>query len=197
MSAPVILSSVLDAAIKDQPWYRRYSNTITAAAAGVVALGTWVTMTWTDLPPVVATIIGGVVMVAGVLAQRSTKNGLTPRGTRETLDVIAPTIEGVVADAAAGARQTAGDVLDAHRAQIPDAIEAKLDGLLAALGQQQASPQASANISAPSMSSDTLDLARSRGWSEHDPRFLGLPPEQSAQRFLDALDTSPGGRHVL
>ncbi|WFN94182.1 hypothetical protein [Gordonia sihwensis] len=160
MSAPVILSSVLDAAIKDQPWYRRYSNTITAAAAGVVALGTWVTMTWTDLPPVVATIIGGVVMVAGVLAQRSTKNGLTPRGTRETLDVIAPTIEGVVADAAAGARQTAGDVLDAHRA-------------------------------------DTLDLARSRGWSEHDPRFLGLPPEQSAQRFLDALDTSPGGRHVL
>lgn len=162
MSAADMLGPVLDAAVIQQPWYRRWSNTVVMACTGLVTLATWLTATWTDMPPVVASIIGGIVLVASVLIQRSTRNGLTPRGTRETIDALAPKVDQAIADAAATARQTAGDLAGQARIVVPGSVD------------------------------DLIDIARSRGWTEHDPRFLGLPPADAARRFLDALS----GRHA-
>ncbi|MGB3602706.1 MAG: hypothetical protein WBA38_04035 [Gordonia sp. (in: high G+C Gram-positive bacteria)] len=75
-----MIGTILDAALKTQPWYARYANTIVMACSMLVTLGTWATATYTDLPPAVAVVIGSVVAVASVLVTRATPNGITPRG---------------------------------------------------------------------------------------------------------------------
>lgn len=134
-----IVEAVLDVAVVNQPWYKRYAGTVTAAASGVVALGTWVTATWTDLPASVATVLGVVVLVASILAQRATKNGLTPRGNTDVADVL----------------DTAADV-------------------------------------ATETVGDLVDFAKSLGWTEHDPRYIGMTAIESARAFLESTNQ---GRH--
>ena len=97
--APAI-EDALARALEAQPWWRRWSNTVVAFASATVTLGTWAAATWTDMPPALATVLGAVVMVAGVLAQRSTRNGFTPRGNVD----VAAALRGVAAPAIRPAR---------------------------------------------------------------------------------------------
>lgn len=80
-----MIGTVLDAALRAQPWYARYANTVVMAASMLVTLGTWVTATYTDLPPAAAVVIGSVVAVASVLVARATPNGITPRGNAKVV----------------------------------------------------------------------------------------------------------------
>lgn len=75
-----ILLDELRAQMADQPWYQRFSNTVTSAA-GAVVLILWVAIAagvGVD-QEVLASVAGaiGVLTTAGVL---KTKNGITPRG---------------------------------------------------------------------------------------------------------------------
>lgn len=177
MNAYDVIGHALDSALVKQPWYRRYANTITAAASGLVVLGTWTATTVSGLPEWAATTIGGVVAVAAILAQRATPNGVTPRSNRQVVDAVAPRV-----DAAATA---AGELMD--RLQLPVRVEAKLDqvldGVRDALGVATVEDQDLG---------DVIANARARGWSEHDPRYTGLTTAESARRYLAAL----GGRHT-
>lgn len=80
-----MIGTVLDAALRTQPWYARYANTIVMACSMLVTLGTWVTATYTDLPPAVAVAVGSLVAVASVLVARATPNGITPRGNAKVV----------------------------------------------------------------------------------------------------------------
>ena len=74
-------------------------------------LGTWATATWTGMPQTAATVLGAVVMDCRVLAQRATRNGLTPQGNAD----VATALRGV-APVGGAAGYTAGDLM-AMRAQ--------------------------------------------------------------------------------
>lgn len=142
------IEDALAAALQAQPWWRRWSNTICAFASATVTLGTWATATWTGMPQTAATVLGAVVMVAGVLAQRATRNGLTPRGNAD----VATALRGVAPRSAAMRAQRFAD----------------------------------------DVAGTVVDRARAAGWSEHDPRYLGLAAGDAAQAFLAAV----GGRHT-
>ena len=159
MNAQQILTGALIDAIAEQPWWRRYAGTVTAAATGLVALIGWVTATWTSLPPAVSTILGAVLMVASVVAQRATRNGLTPRGAQDTVDALRDRVDTAITDTVQSAVE-----------QVADAMSRDL----------------------PQPAVDVIEMARERGWTEHDPRFLGLAAEDAARRFLAALT----GRHA-
>lgn len=186
MISTTVLESVLKVAILDQPWYRRYANTVTALAAGLVVLGTWVTATWVDLPAWAATAIGTVVMVASVLAQRATKNGLTPRGTKETLDVLTPQIE----RGERLVRETAGEVAERAQGALlaqQQNLERRLDDLIERIDVGGRHALRETVDAASDAVDDPIALATERGWVEHDPRFLGLSPKQAAIEYLQAL----------
>lgn len=152
------IEDALAAALQAQPWWRRWSNTICAFASAMVTLGTWATATWTGMPQTAATVLGAVVMVAGVLAQRATRNGLTPRGNAD----VATALRGV-APRSAAPRYTAGDLMAMRAQRFADDVAGTV-----------------------------VDRARAAGWSEHDPRYLGLAAGDAAQASLVA---EPGGRH--
>jgi len=117
MSVDRIIADALMDALAEQPWYRRYSNTVTAFASATVTLGTWAAATWTDLHPHRATVLGVVVMVAGVIAQRATQNGLTPRSDVTVLDALTGVGEQIEAQARRGV-------------ELPADLTAKLDEII-------------------------------------------------------------------
>jgi hypothetical protein len=87
------LLDVLD----QQPWWRRYANTITTAAGGIVTMGTWVATTDLGLPHPAQAAVGAIVFGASVVAARATRNGTTPRGSKELLGAVVPAITDALA----------------------------------------------------------------------------------------------------
>lgn len=178
MNAYDTLGQALDSALVRQPWYRRYANTITATAGVIVTLGTWTLTTVNGLPEWAAVGIGAAVGVLAVVAQRATPNGITPRGNRAIVDVAAPRIDAAVA--------ASGEVMD--RLQLPVRVENKLDevldGVRDALGVVPATgPRHALAVTDPG---EVIEKARAYGWTEHDPRYLGLTTAESARRYLAA-----------
>jgi hypothetical protein len=86
--------------LDQQPWYRRFAGTITTAAGGVATLGTWALSTELGLPRPVQLALGVLVMVAGIVAARATRNGATPRGDGRVLDVVIPAVVDAIGDGA-------------------------------------------------------------------------------------------------
>ena len=77
----------LRAKLEAQPWYARFSNTVTSAV-GSLALIIWlVTANGVEFPGGVSTGIGSGIAVLTVLGVLKTKNGVTPRGI-ETVERI-------------------------------------------------------------------------------------------------------------
>lgn len=60
-----------------QPWWKKYSNTVTAIVAGLVVLAGWITTTGIELPQWMTVLVGVVLFVGSVLGIRTTKNGIT------------------------------------------------------------------------------------------------------------------------
>ncbi|WP_078345071.1 hypothetical protein [Mycobacteroides chelonae] len=84
-------NAVIDA-LAAQPWWKRYANTVTTAAGGLVTLGTWALTTELGLPRPVQIALGVMVLVASVVASRATKNGVTPRGNTDVLGAVIPAV---------------------------------------------------------------------------------------------------------
>lgn len=93
----VAAADAIARAIKAQPWYRRYSGTVAAVAGVAVAFGTSDLVSVVGAPRWVDALVTFAVAVFVGVAARLTPNGLTPRGTKQTLDVIAdvPATRGV------------------------------------------------------------------------------------------------------
>lgn len=92
-------NAVIDALIA-QPWWKRYANTVTTAAGGLVTLGTWALTTELGLPRPVQIGLGVLVLVASVVASRATRNGVTPRGNSDVLGAVIPAVTAAVEPAA-------------------------------------------------------------------------------------------------
>lgn len=70
----------LRAKLEAQPWYARFSNTVTSAV-GALAIVIWLAAAnGVDLPGGVETGVGSALAVLTVLGVLKTKNGITPRG---------------------------------------------------------------------------------------------------------------------
>ncbi|GAC71040.1 hypothetical protein [Gordonia soli] len=64
--------------LESQPWYARFSNTVTSAV-GAAGLIVWLLVSnGVDIPGQVETGIGSVIAVLTVLGVLKTKNGITP-----------------------------------------------------------------------------------------------------------------------
>ena len=65
--------------LQEQPWYHRFSNTVTAGVGAVVLLVWLLTSSGVDLPDGVEKGIAAAISLLTVLGVRATKNGTTPR----------------------------------------------------------------------------------------------------------------------
>ena len=81
MSAPLPENEYIDALraqLEEQPWYRRFANTVTSGV-GVLSIIVWLLVfTGTDIPDSVGKWVTGVLAVLTVLGVLKTKNGITP-----------------------------------------------------------------------------------------------------------------------
>lgn len=75
------------AEMNKQPWWKKYSNTVTAIVAGLVVLAGWITTTGIDLPQWASAFVGVVLFVGSVLGIRTTKNGLTESVVEKVADI--------------------------------------------------------------------------------------------------------------
>lgn len=74
---PGILDDLLRATLANQPWWRKYSNTVTAVFFAALQ-GAWLLIsTGIDLPNAVVVGIAGLVLVGNVLGINGTRNGVT------------------------------------------------------------------------------------------------------------------------
>ena len=101
MNANDMIAGALAGAVEDQPWYKRYSNTVVVALTAIVGLAGVLASAGFGAPMWLTAALGGIVAVGQPLIQRLTKNGMTPRGVDQTLSVIAPAVEEAVASARA------------------------------------------------------------------------------------------------
>lgn len=70
-----------------QPWWKKYSNTVTAIVAGLVVFAGWITTTGIDLPQWATALIGVVLFIGSVLGIRTTKNGITESVVEKVADI--------------------------------------------------------------------------------------------------------------
>ena len=74
--------------LETQPWYARFSNTVTSAVGGLAIVIWLLAANGFDLPDGAQTGIGSALAVLTVLGVLKTKNGVTPRGI-ETVETAA------------------------------------------------------------------------------------------------------------
>jgi hypothetical protein len=86
------------AEMERQPWWKKYSNTVTAAISGVVVFLGWILTTGVGLPHWATITTGAILFLASVLGIHATPDGLTePTITRilampdSPLKQVAPT----------------------------------------------------------------------------------------------------------
>ena len=65
--------------LEEQPWYRRFANTVTSAVGGVLLIAWLLTTSGVDLPDGVEKGVASAIALLTVLGVLKTKNGLTPR----------------------------------------------------------------------------------------------------------------------
>lgn len=76
----------LQAAIREQPWYKRYSNTAVALASGLTAFVVWAGGNSIELPEYVILPIGILLVALQTLGIRATPNGIAPSTVQKTTD---------------------------------------------------------------------------------------------------------------
>jgi len=79
MNGQDLLADLLRSQLEQQPWYRKYANTVTAALTAVVGLIWTAVSAGVEVPPEL--IAGGLVLLqfAGVVGIKATRNGVTQR----------------------------------------------------------------------------------------------------------------------
>lgn len=87
-----ILVDQLRDQISQQPWYERFSNTVTSAV-GAVALIVWVAVAaGLDVPAESLSAVAAVISVLTTAGVLKTRNGLTPRGV-DRIEHVATTAD--------------------------------------------------------------------------------------------------------
>ena len=138
MSLDRIVGNVLADALYHQPWWKRYANTIVAGLTMTATLITWILMSWADAPNIVKTTLGAAAVIIGILLQRATPNGVTPRGNQQLQTKVAAELEH-------------------YQVQARDVVTDLADPIAAAV---------------------------ERGFSEHDPRYIGMTTIAAARAYL-------------
>jgi hypothetical protein len=64
--------------LDEQPWYRRYANTVTQVATGATVLVWWVLTSGIEMTTWVQYGVGAVLFLGGVVRTKQTRNGMTP-----------------------------------------------------------------------------------------------------------------------
>ncbi|QAU06376.1 hypothetical protein SEA_WHOSEMANZ_50 [Gordonia phage WhoseManz] len=83
----------LRAQLEAQPWYRRFANTVTAAA-GLLSLLIWTLIAnGVEIPGEVGTAIGSALGLLTLLGLLKTPNGITPRGVERVEDAASKAAE--------------------------------------------------------------------------------------------------------
>lgn len=79
MNGQELLADLLRSQLEQQPWYRKYANTVTAAVTALVGLLWTAVSAGVAVPPEL--IAGGLVLLqfAGVIGIKATRNGVTQR----------------------------------------------------------------------------------------------------------------------
>lgn len=79
MNGQDLLADLLRAQLEQQPWYRKYANTVTAALTAMVGLVWTAVSAGVEVPPEL--IAGGLVLLqfAGIVGIKATRNGVTQR----------------------------------------------------------------------------------------------------------------------
>lgn len=79
MNGQDLLADLLRYQLEQQPWYRKYANTVTAALTAMVGLVWTAISAGVEVPPEL--IAGGLVLLqfAGVVGIKATRNGVTQR----------------------------------------------------------------------------------------------------------------------
>ncbi|ATN89574.1 membrane protein [Gordonia phage Bonum] len=83
---PVPASEVVDqlrADLHAQPWFKRFSNTVTTAFGGLTLVIWLLASNGYELSGTIQTAIGSVVVLATVLGVLQTPNGITPKGVEK------------------------------------------------------------------------------------------------------------------
>ena len=143
MNLERIVSNALADALQAQPWWKRYANTVVAALTMTGTFLAWLLMSWADAPGIAKTILGIAAVIVGVLVQRLTPNGVTPRGNQTLQDKVAAELEHY------DVQQKVRDVVTDFADPIAAAVE--------------------------------------RGFSEHDPRYIGMTTIAAARAYLANL----------
>lgn len=76
---PDEFTDVLREQLQRQPWYERFSNTLTAAIGAAVLIIWLLASSGVEVPQAVHNWVAVAIATATVLGVRVTKNGLTPR----------------------------------------------------------------------------------------------------------------------
>ncbi|ERB55483.1 holin [Rhodococcus sp. P27] len=74
---PGILDDLLRATLENQPWYRKWANTITTVIFALLNASWLLISTGIELPSQVVIGIAIVVLVSNILGVKMTKNGVT------------------------------------------------------------------------------------------------------------------------
>lgn len=141
MNLERIVGNVLADTLTAQPWWKRYSNTIVAALTMTGTLITWLLMSWADAPSAVKASLGVAAVIVGIVVQRATPNGITPRGNQSITEAVTGELEHYEVHARDAATSFA----------------------------------------------DPIAEAVARGFSEHDPRYIGMTTINAARAYLANL----------
>lgn len=76
----------LQAALKDQSWYKRYSNTAVALMTGLTSFLVWAGANSIELPEYVYLPIGLLLVALQTLGIKATPNGIAPSTVQQTMD---------------------------------------------------------------------------------------------------------------
>lgn len=101
-----IIADALADAIEKQPAWRRFLPTIVTAAGVAATLLTWIIGNYA-LDGTAAVVLGSVVAVLSVIAQRGTPNGLTPRSNVLAQAAVRDAVDTALRDTVDAARTVA------------------------------------------------------------------------------------------
>jgi hypothetical protein len=76
----------LQGVLKEQPWYKRYSNTLVAFSSALTAFLVWAGGNSIALPDYVTVVVGVLLVALQTLGIRATPNGVTPSTVQQVIN---------------------------------------------------------------------------------------------------------------
>lgn len=71
-----------------QPWYKRFSNTVSTAVGAIVMVIWFLVSTGVDIPDQLTASVGAAIAIFTTLGVLKTPNGITPRGINQVKSVM-------------------------------------------------------------------------------------------------------------